>query len=299
MVDIHLFGGTTPVGSSFCDKINKGFRDNYRIFKYSRNSKDSIYFDLKNTKLKLTGNKSNSIIISYAPIWDLAFYIENILKSNEKSLKNFDTIIATSSTSILTKKYAFNDYDKNLVNKLKNAEEKLISLSKQNQIRLKIIRPTMIYGKTKNKSDKNISKILKFMRFLPFIIFPRITGLRQPIHIDQLADVTLKVARDFLNLDNDISNESYILNVGGDNEISYFEMLLLIKLKMPKNDRARKCKIIPLPNALFYILTFPIIFISARYFESILRIQSIMRGFLPSYKITNTKMKLFPLKNNY
>ena len=293
MVDIHLFGGSTPVGISLYEKVNN------RIFKYSRNSKDSIYFDLKNTKLKLIGNKSNSIIISYAPIWDLAFFLENILKNNEKSLKNFDTIIATSSTSILTKRYAFNDYDKNLVTKLKKAEEKLISLSKQNKIRLKIIRPTMIYGKIKNKSDKNISKILKYMRFLPFIILPKVTGLRQPIHIDQLADVTLKLASDFLNLDNDRGNESFILNVGGDIEISYFEMLMLIKQKTHKNDRAKKCKIIPLPNALFYILAFPIIFINARYFESILRIQSNLSGFLPSYKITNTKMKLFPLKNNY
>ena len=103
MVDIHLFGGSTPVGISLYEKVNKFFSDEYRIFKYSRNSKGGLYFDLMNPKLKLIGNKSNSIIISYAPIWDLAFFLENSLKNNEKSLKNFDTIIATSSTSILTK----------------------------------------------------------------------------------------------------------------------------------------------------------------------------------------------------
>ena len=198
MVDIHLFGGSSPVGISFCKKVNKDFRNDFNIHKYSRNSNGKFFLDLLKKESKLVGNSKNSMIISYAPIWDLAFFLENIIKNDKNSLKQFNTIIAISSTSVLTKRYAFNNYDKNLVFKLNNAEEKLITISKKNKIKLKIIRPTMIYGKIKNKTDKNISKILKYMRFLPFIILPENTGLRQPIHIDQLADVTLKVAKDFL-----------------------------------------------------------------------------------------------------
>ena len=299
MVGIHLFGGSSPVGISFCEKVNKEFRNDFNIYKYSRNSKDKFLFDLLKKDSKLVGNSKNSIIISFAPIWDLAFFLENIIKNDANSIKQFNTIIAISSTSVLTKRYAFNNFDKNLVSKLNNAEEKLISISKKNKIKLKIIRPTMIYGKIKNKSDKNISKILKYMRFLPYIILPKNTGLRQPIHIGQLADVTLKVAKDFLNLEYDESYQSLTLNVGGDDEISYLEMLLLMKKSLPKNDFARKCRIIRLPDTIFYILAFPIIFINTRYFEAILRIKSNMNGFSPSHKITNTKIKSFPLKINY
>ena len=75
----------------------------------------------------------------------VVFKILKALESKNKNIfKNISLIIAISSSSLVTKKYAFGNYDKNLVMKLEKAESELIDLHDRNKFALEIIRPTMI-----------------------------------------------------------------------------------------------------------------------------------------------------------
>ena len=121
----------------------------------------------------MTFNKE-SIIISLAPIWLFVSYLESLLE-RKKIIKNCILgIIVTSSSSVITKKYSWNQFDINLYKRLSLWEEKLISINRKYNIRLSIIRPTLIYDDIGNNSDKNISTLLKIMQKQSLCQYPKI-----------------------------------------------------------------------------------------------------------------------------
>ena len=298
MINLHIFGGSTNVGN-YLTKVLDLKSDLFNLYKYSRKSKGVLKANLKEPdQFFLLNTKEKSIIISFAPIWHFAKFINYITKNNPKDLENVLGIIIISSTSATTKRFAFNNYDKELVKQITKSEKQIINNLKENNIKLKIIRPTLIYGNIKNYNDRNINKIIRFLSIIPIVFLPRSTGKRQPIHAKQLAEVTITYINKIKNNRPRFSNSPTIIEVGGDQEISYHEMLRLSKDKLPLNHKAKNCKIILIPNTLFYILLFPIFIINKKFFEAILRIQSDLCGFTPSFQITNNEPREFPLEDD-
>ena len=102
-------------------------------------------------------------------------------------------IIVTSSTSVNTKRYAWNKFDKNLYMKISYWEEELINLNKEHNLNITIIRPSLIYGDIGYEEDKNLSLIIKIMKKFIFLPIPKETGIRQPIHYSQLIKCIIKL----------------------------------------------------------------------------------------------------------
>ena len=73
-------------------------------------------------------------------------------------------------------------------------------------------------------------------------------------------------------------------------------MLERIKKNLLKESLLKKCFLIKIPNRIFFLIFSPIILISPKYYESILRISVNMGGFQPSYKIHGEKEVKFPLR---
>ena len=108
MVNIHIFGITTPAGNAFASKLKEDF-DDLNIYGYSRNSSKYTKFDLKAPELyRLNNPYDTSIILSFGPIWHLSKFLKYNLKNNPNEFGNILGVIATSSTSVLTKRFAFN-----------------------------------------------------------------------------------------------------------------------------------------------------------------------------------------------
>ncbi len=295
MKDIHLFGITTPVGQSFREIFCKLSLKN-NIFLYSRNGKPYIKYDLeKPNSLIFEKFNKKSVIVSFAPIWQIANFLKYINSFDKKIFNYIDTVIVMSSTSVITKRFSTNDFDKNLFNKLNHAENYLTYLSKEFNFKLSIVRPTLIYGEINNNFDKNISKIGKLMKKSPLIFIPKETGLRQPIHVKQLGELVFHVY-DILN-NNKNNTFLEILEVGGDSTISYYQMISLIRDNLVKTKKIRFCWIVRVPNKLFYLLTFPIYFISPKFFDSLVRMQVDLSGFKSFSSITNKKPQTFPVED--
>ena len=72
-----------------------------------------IHFEEEN----LLTYSNKSILISCAPIWDFANFINNLHKKNSNLLNKINSMIVCSSSSVITKKFAFNEFDKDLVKK--------------------------------------------------------------------------------------------------------------------------------------------------------------------------------------
>ena len=294
MSEIKFFG-ISAEAEKYSQKVYKKFINQTKLIFFSRSNKSSIYFDLtSNLYPKELFIKEETILISFAPIWLFVPFLSNYI--NEKNRDKIKGIIVTSSTSVNTKKYSWNKFDKKLHSDLSYWEEELIKINKKFDLKVTIIRPTLIYGDIGSDEDKNLSFIVSLMRKFIFLPIPKETGIRQPIHYSQLINCVLKISNSYLNSSKKDNCELRVLNIGGDEELSYEKMLERIKKNLLKESLLKKCFLIKIPNRIFFLIFSPIILISPKYYESILRISVNMGGFQPSYKIHGEKEVKFPLR---
>ena len=138
-----------------------------------------IYGDVEGRNLDLHNLKPRTLI--YTPsIWTLPPHLKKLHKEGIKRLVCF------SSTSIMSKASSENAYEREMVEKFSEAEREVGDICKELGIEWTIIRPTMIYG---IGLDKNVSSILRFLKrfYGLFPLVPPAKGLRQPVHVDDLA----------------------------------------------------------------------------------------------------------------
>ncbi len=295
-MSIHIFGSSTCTGQELITLLKD--RNNYDFFDYSRSKKGNCYLDLNYPDtFQPLPSTNQTIWFSFTPIWVFASFLKSLDDNNSEKLENVSVLIACSSSSAITKKYSFNSFDQALVHKLTYSEHIVSEICDKYKIKYSIIRPSMVYGCISNFKDKNIEKIKNFIRFSPFIVLPTHTGLRQPIHSSQLADVAYNLSQNFLS-SKVINTNNKILYVGGDYEISYESMILLIQKSLPKNDLGRFFMIIKVPNIIFIILIFPIVLVSTKYYEALLRIFVDLSGFKKSFQITGKSRRHFPINND-
>ena len=295
-MNIYLFGKCSLSGEFFYNYFNLK-NTKYKIHSFSRDEKKGYKVDLKNPNTFSLINNDEFILISFAPIWLLADFLNNLFSHKNHKLINLKGIIACSSTSALTKRFESNNYDKNLAKKLLRSEKKIISIAEKLNINCQIIRPTMIYGSFKDINDNNISKILFLMRHLKIVLLPSNTGLRQPIHAYQLAEVVYFLMLKSLKAKTKVNN--IFINLGGDIILNYDEIIQSLKKSLGKNDAARKCIILKIPNRFYLISILPIMVFSPKYFAALSRICSDLSGFENACEITSNKPRSFPFSKDF
>ena len=293
MKDIHLFGVTTTTGKYLEKKICSR-KDIFKFIGYSRKNLSYKFIDFNSDKISITSK--NNIIISCAPIWEFVNYINKIKKFNKKPLKNINAFIVCSSSSVITKRFSFNNFDKELVKKLNSAEQKLIKICQELKIKCIVIRPTLIYGCFNGYSDNNLRLLVKIMRSFPFIFFPKNSGLRQPIHASQLADAIFYLLETRIISKKNNNYDSEIINIGGDEELKYRSILIKLKNNFPKKDSIKRCLIIEIPQLIFIFFTLPIFLFSPKAYEALMRLNSNLSGFLKVSNLINSKEKKFPVR---
>ena len=235
-----------------------------------------------------------SLWISFGPIWLLAPFLEQLAKHYPQRLRDLRGLIACSSSSALTKRFAFNDFDRALVARLISAEDQLLATCHRLDVPCRILRPSLIYGQVGPYGDRNLSRLLALMRRLPLVLLPSHSGLRQPIHASQLAAVALHLAQQMLGPGLDSALPERIA-LGGDSQISYKAMLQALQQALPANDPARNCRICEIPNRLFFLLAAPLLLHSPKAFEALLRTGADLAGFTPSHQLLNQPPQPFPV----
>ena len=297
MTNIFLLGSSTRTGE-YINENYMNFLKNSKLYKFSSKKNKSFFLDLNSFTIpkRINFNKE-CIFISLAPIWLFVPYLEFLLEKKIINKKNILAIIATSSTSVITKKYTWNKYDKNLYQKLNNSEQKLILLKNKYGINVSLIRPTLIYDDIGNNSDKNINILFKIIKRVYLLPVPSNTGLRQPIHVSQLGQVIIKISKKYIE-NHKCQKSIEVINIGGDEEITYQEILNRIKKSFFDSGNIQNCIFIKIPNRLFFLLCIPIMIFSPKTFEAIQRITINMSGFTMSYKISGLDKKTFPVKSN-
>ena len=150
----------------------------------------------------------------------------------------------------------------------------------------------MIYGLVGPYQDSNISRLSKAIATYPFILFPKESGQRQPIHARQLAAIALKMAAD---IQANALDTPTLLEVGGDETLSYLSMLKRLQSSSSGEAVKRRCRLFTIPNQLFFFLAAPIALFSLKRYEAVLRIGADLAGFTTAGSLLQQPPARFPV----
>jgi len=209
---ILVTGAKGVVGRPLCDRLSSQGRAYLSISRQAPDSESQIQWDLSKSPSEATRRHlaQASALIHCAPIWLLPPHLELFSELNIKRL------IVFSSTSVLSKRDSESHVEQKLVDQLHVSEQALLKHCQHNNLKLIILRPTLIYGYGR---DQNVSHIAKFIRRFGFMLLvDGGIGLRQPVHADDLVQVTLT------GLDAE-SDRSQVYTVAGKDVITYREMV--------------------------------------------------------------------------
>ena len=92
-MNIYLFGKTSLSGEVFYNYFNLK-KPKYKIYSFSRDEKKGYKIDLKNPNSFTLINNEEFILISFAPIWHLADFLNYFFNQERSILKNLKGIIA-------------------------------------------------------------------------------------------------------------------------------------------------------------------------------------------------------------
>lgn len=185
--------------------------------------------DLTEPALDLGGYCVDAVV-HCAPLWHLPPLLEMLEKSEAKR------IIAFGSTSIFSNLLSANDFEKDMVLKLQNAENLLAKKCTDLGVRYTIFRPTQIYGVGLDDGITRLSKIIR--RFGQTLVYPPAFGRRQPVHVEDLATAVIAA------MDNENSyDKSY--NLSGGEVLTYHEMLERLFKLFEKKSRIVNSTMLP------------------------------------------------------
>ena len=294
MLQVHLFGASTVVGESLLRQIQVACLD-LNVFSYSRRSLDG--FDLTHPAqfIPLGDPVTPSIWISFAPIWLFAKFFDCLASESPQYLSSLKGLVACSSSSAITKRFAFNSFDHALASRLNASEDQLIEVCNRLAVPCRILQPTLVYGQVGNFKDRNLNVILRFLRQLPVLPLPSQTGLRQPIHASQVAAVSLFLSFQILHSSLPSSLPTRI-PIGGDINLTYAEMIKALQLSLPPGDPARRCRLILIPNRIFFFFAALLLLRSPKSYEAVLRMSANLSGFIAAHQLLGCEPQSFPVE---
>ena len=233
-------------------------------------------------------------LVSFAPIWSFAPWLARCASHDSAGFAALQGVIACSSSSVITKRFAANGFDRDLVHRLQQAEEQLAQTCSTQSRPLRILAPTLIYGQAGPLGDRNLSQLRRLLRRLPLLPLPGQGGLRQPIHCRQLAAVALHLT-DSVTQEGFDPYQPVHLPIGGDDTLAYATMLRRLQNATEPGDAARRCRLLSLPPRLFQSLAAPLLLLSPKTFEALLRMSANLSGFTPVHRILGGPPQAFPV----
>ena len=162
-----------------------------------------------------------------APIWVLPDYFSMLEAHRPRR------IVALSSTSARIKVRSSDAGERALAQRLLDGEQRLIVWAEERGIEWVILRPTMIYGYGRDRNIAQIARIIRRTGMFP--VFGRADGLRQPVHVDDVARACLSAL-----ILPAAANETY--EIGGKEPLPYRQMIEAVFKAM-----GRRPRLLPVP----------------------------------------------------
>jgi hypothetical protein len=193
-----------------------------------------------------------------------------------------------------TKRFAANCFDREMLQYSVKRVDQLLVTFRRLQVTFRTLQLTLIRGRVGSCGGLTLSRLLQPMRRLPCLSLPAETGLLQPIHASQLATVALHMAEQLRGSGCDPSLPERI-TLGGDTTLTYAAMISALQEAQSAGDPARRCRLLPIPNRLFFSFAAPLLLRSPMAFEAVLRMGANLSGFTPAYQLLGREPQPFPV----
>jgi len=95
-------------------------------------------------------------------------------------------IVAFGSTSVAVKQHSVDAHERDVAQRLQLAEDRLAAATRERGAAFTVLRPTLVYGAARDATLSRIARTAHRLRVFP--LPRRANGLRQPVHVDDLAD---------------------------------------------------------------------------------------------------------------
>jgi uncharacterized protein YbjT (DUF2867 family) len=220
---VAVLGATGQLGACLLESLTQSQQ---KIVAFSRrahkqtNEHVEWYQPGVDASTKTIGPVSNWICA--APIWVLPDYFAQLEVFGVKRL------VAVSSTSRFTKLDPIDPAEQTVARRLADNELRVQKWAETQGVEWVIFRSTMIYGLG---ADKNVAEVTRFIgRWGFFPVLGQAAGLRQPIHVEDLAKVCV-IAMD------SPTGKNRAYDVSGAEELPYREMIKRIFLALGKKPR--------------------------------------------------------------
>lgn len=229
---VGLLGATSPVGECLLQQL---MQNHCHITAFSRYPATQIHPQITWQQLntinpaKIDAEKNKiPVWLCVAPIWILPAYFDLLLAFGVRR------IVVLSSTSRFTKNTSFDVNERKIALQLIEGEELVQTWAITHKVEWIILRPTLIYGYGR---DKNVAEIAQFIcRFGFFPVFGAANGLRQPIHVEDVASACF-----YAISTSNVTGRSY--NLTGGETLPYREM---VKRVFEALDRTPRLLTVPL-----------------------------------------------------
>jgi nucleoside-diphosphate-sugar epimerase len=183
-VPVGLLGATSLVGTAALRQAAEW--PTIRLVPFSRGAADEqVGESLRSYRLPQGGERL-PVFLSLMPVWALAERLPML------AAYGCERLVVLSSTSRFTKADAYRPDDRELAHRLEHGEKQVLAWADDHDVACTIVRPTMIYG---TLEDGNVSAIASASR--RFRVFPVVgagRGLRQPVHVEDVAWAGLRLA---------------------------------------------------------------------------------------------------------
>ena len=240
-IQVGVLGATSFVGASLLNKLTK---TEFHPIAYTRRD---IKFGTKNIEWRRLDSElsASQKLASLTPIpfWfclvpiaQLPNYFDLMRAHGAKRL------VALSSTSRFTKLTSSDLAEQIHVRNVADAEQRVEQWAQRHGIEWTILRPTLIYG---SGQDRNIAEITRFIqRFGFFPVFGKACGLRQPLHVQDVARACMASLHAPASI-----NRAY--NISGAETLTYREMVCRIFTVLEKKPR-----LLPIPLWMFRVAVY-------------------------------------------
>lgn len=232
---VALLGATSLVGECLLPLLTQ---PGWRVVAFSRQPRESVDNGVEWRVISPSrpaplpqGESGVKYWICVAPIWVLPDYF-GLLEAY-----GVRRVVALSSTSLFTKDDSSDLAEQAVAQRLTDGEAQLQEWAEENGIEWVILRPTLIYGRGR---DKNIAEIARFARRFGFFpLLGKADGLRQPIHAEDVAAACISA----LKLPK-VANRAY--NISGGETLTYREMVRRVFASLHRRPR-----VVTIPLAAF------------------------------------------------
>jgi len=233
MRDALVFGGSGQIGVPVIERLRSAGWNVIAVSRTAQVDGEQLRW-LRGDLLQVAALPPQvDAILSLGPLDHFArWYAETAVATSR--------VVAFGSTSLETKQASGDATERDLAARLRAAEQQLFNTAARRHAGATVLRPTLVYGAAR---DKTLSQIAALARRTGFFILPRgADGLRQPVHVQDLADAAVAV------IDVDATHgRSYALP--GGETLAYAQMVerTLASLQPP-------ARLIQVPGGLFKLV---------------------------------------------